>query len=220
MTLPLPSSHLRLRFRIIDLQISHAEKQEGKEAPSCGGSTCTMGARGNDGIWRGETVVGRFVEREIVAELVADRDGCAAIDSEGVSGGGGGGSGTRGRLNWGGAGGGKLWNVEVFELVECLKMQKGGAASSVAAWFLVAMVVVLVVEVHETTAVTCNPVALSPCMSAMTGSSQPSAECCSKLREQQPCFCGYMKNPMLKPYVDSPNAKKVAATCGIAAPRC
>ncbi|KAG8373753.1 hypothetical protein BUALT_Bualt11G0057800 [Buddleja alternifolia] len=98
-------------------------------------------------------------------------------------------------------------------------MKKGGAAS-VAAWFLVAMVVVLVAEVHETAAANCVPTELSPCLAAITGGSPPSPQCCSKLREQQPCFCGYSKNPALKPYVESPNAKKVAATCGVAFPRC
>ncbi|KAG8373752.1 hypothetical protein BUALT_Bualt11G0057700 [Buddleja alternifolia] len=98
-------------------------------------------------------------------------------------------------------------------------MKKGGAAS-VAAWLLVAMVVVLVAEVHETAAANCVPTELSPCLAAITGGSPPLPQCCSKLREQQPCFCGYHKNPALKPYVESPNAKKVAATCGVAVPKC
>ncbi|XP_011097163.1 non-specific lipid-transfer protein 2 [Sesamum indicum] len=96
-------------------------------------------------------------------------------------------------------------------------MKKGAAA----VWWVVAIVVVLAVaEVHETGAAPCNPVELSPCLAAISGSQPPSAECCSKLKEQVPCFCDYVKNPVFKPYVDSPNAKKVAATCGVAFPTC
>ncbi|XP_073017271.1 non-specific lipid-transfer protein 2-like [Primulina eburnea] len=96
-------------------------------------------------------------------------------------------------------------------------MKKG--FTGVAFWCLV-VAAVLLSEAHETAAVTCNPMELSPCMSAITGSSAPSSACCAKLKEQQPCFCQYMKNPMLRPYVDSPNAKKIAETCGVATPTC
>ncbi|KAG4168930.1 hypothetical protein ERO13_A12G054800v2 [Gossypium hirsutum] len=69
-------------------------------------------------------------------------------------------------------------------------------------------------------AVTCNPTELSPCLSAFTSSSPPSAACCSKLKAQKPCLCGYIKNPSLKQYVNSPNAKNVASTCGVTYPKC
>ncbi|KAL0461993.1 UNVERIFIED_CONTAM: Non-specific lipid-transfer protein 2 [Sesamum latifolium] len=97
-------------------------------------------------------------------------------------------------------------------------MKKGAAA----VWWVVAIVVVLAVaEVHEAAAAApCNPVELSPCLGAISGSQPPSEECCSKLKEQEPCFCDYIKNPIFKPYIDSPNAKKVAATCGVAFPKC
>ncbi|GFP85331.1 non-specific lipid-transfer protein 2 [Phtheirospermum japonicum] len=61
---------------------------------------------------------------------------------------------------------------------------------------------------------------LSPCLEAITGSQQPSAQCCAKLKEQVPCFCGYLNNPTLRPYIDSPNAKKVAGFVGVGAPKC
>ncbi|GFP85330.1 probable non-specific lipid-transfer protein akcs9 [Phtheirospermum japonicum] len=99
-------------------------------------------------------------------------------------------------------------------------MTNKGSSVSVAAWCLVAVVVLLVAEVQETGAVTCNPTELSPCLGAITGSGVPSAECCNKLREQVPCFCGYIRNPALKPYIDSPNAKRVAAACGVSIPSC
>ncbi|KAL2457631.1 Bifunctional inhibitor/lipid-transfer protein/seed storage 2S albumin superfamily protein [Forsythia ovata] len=76
-------------------------------------------------------------------------------------------------------------------------------------------VVVLLGELHVSEAVTCNPVELSPCLGAINSGGPPSAACCSKLREQQPCLCGYKKNPSLQPYVNSPNAKKVASSCDL-----
>ncbi|KAK9226752.1 hypothetical protein WN943_011800 [Citrus x changshan-huyou] len=47
-------------------------------------------------------------------------------------------------------------------------------------------------------AMTCNPLELSPCASAITGANAPSAICCSKLKEQRICLCQYMKDPNLR----------------------
>ncbi|XP_039035435.1 non-specific lipid-transfer protein 2-like [Hibiscus syriacus] len=69
-------------------------------------------------------------------------------------------------------------------------------------------------------AVTCNPQEFSPCMPAFTSPAAPTAACCSKLQEQEPCLCGYIKNPGLKPYVDTPNAKRVASDCKVPWPQC
>lgn len=69
-------------------------------------------------------------------------------------------------------------------------------------------------------AATCNPTELNPCMPAMTSGAAPSALCCSKMRQQQPCFCQYMKNPGLKQYVSSPNVKKIVTTCRVSMPKC
>ena len=87
---------------------------------------------------------------------------------------------------------------------------------------MVVMVVVLsTVELpHMAEAVTCDPMALSPCAGAISSSSPPSNECCQKLKEQKSCLCGYIKNPSLGPYVNSPGAKKVLSSCGIALPKC
>nr|GMD18508.1 Non-specific lipid-transfer protein 2 [Ipomoea batatas] len=76
-------------------------------------------------------------------------------------------------------------------------------------------------EVEVTEAVTCNPLQLSPCATAITSSNtSPSPVCCSKLKEQRPCLCKYMKDPRLQKFIASPNAKKVANTCGSPFPRC
>ncbi|KAI9113764.1 hypothetical protein K1719_015015 [Acacia pycnantha] len=85
-------------------------------------------------------------------------------------------------------------------------------ASTIVLCTLVLLVVVA--EVQVSMAVTCSPVQLSACVSAITSSTPPSQLCCSKIKEQKPCLCQYVKNPNLKKFVDSPNARKVASTCG------
>ncbi|PKI69941.1 hypothetical protein CRG98_009816 [Punica granatum] len=67
-------------------------------------------------------------------------------------------------------------------------------------------------------AVTCMASELAPCLPAITSPAAPTTECCTKLKEQQPCLCGYLKDPTLKMYWTSPNAKKVADACGIPYP--
>lgn len=97
-------------------------------------------------------------------------------------------------------------------------MKRGGVASFVG--LAVVMVVVLAAEVHKTAAADCDPLALSPCLPAITGSGNPTAECCNNLKEQVPCFCQYLKNPAFAPYINSPNAKKVVTACGVQPPTC
>ncbi|GKV16738.1 hypothetical protein SLE2022_188770 [Rubroshorea leprosula] len=92
--------------------------------------------------------------------------------------------------------------------------------SLVAVAVTLAVVLLVASESQRAEAVTCNPTELSPCLSAITSGSPPSDACCGKLREQKPCLCGYLKNPNLKPFVNSPNARKVANTCGVPYPQC
>ncbi|MCL7040861.1 hypothetical protein MKW94_020196 [Papaver nudicaule] len=76
-------------------------------------------------------------------------------------------------------------------------------------------------QIQVSVAVTCSPVQLAPCLGAiMSSSTPPSNACCSRLREQKPCLCGYMKDPTLKQYVNTPNGKKVANTCDVPLPNC
>ncbi|XP_019098721.1 PREDICTED: non-specific lipid-transfer protein 2-like, partial [Camelina sativa] len=42
---------------------------------------------------------------------------------------------------------------------------------------------------------TCVLADLLICKSAVTTESPPSKECCAKLKEQQSCFCDYLKDP-------------------------
>ncbi|CAK9150671.1 unnamed protein product [Ilex paraguariensis] len=97
-----------------------------------------------------------------------------------------------------------------------------GLKVSCFALCLVAVVVVVLVmgEARVAVAVTCTPTELSPCAEAIKSPKPPSAECCKKLKEQIPCLCGYIKDPNLKQYVNSPNAQKVAKSCGVKVPTC
>ncbi|CAA7051366.1 unnamed protein product [Microthlaspi erraticum] len=80
--------------------------------------------------------------------------------------------------------------------------------------------VLLVILTPAAEAVTCSPMQLSPCAAAITSSSPPSALCCAKLKEQKPCLCGYMRNPSLRRFVSSSNARKVSNRCKLPIPKC
>ncbi|MCL7033179.1 hypothetical protein MKW94_029769 [Papaver nudicaule] len=69
-------------------------------------------------------------------------------------------------------------------------------------------------------AANCQATELSPCLSAITSSAPPTPLCCTKLKQQEPCLCQYVKNPSLGQYVNSPNARKMAQTCHVAIPKC
>ncbi|KAK9048947.1 hypothetical protein SSX86_032084 [Deinandra increscens subsp. villosa] len=86
--------------------------------------------------------------------------------------------------------------------------------------FMCALVIVLLGNAQKTNAATCDPRDLLPCLGFLSSGAKPSLACCSKLKSQQPCFCGYVKNPSLGRYVNSPNVKKVASACGVSIPKC
>ncbi|GMN46388.1 hypothetical protein TIFTF001_015578 [Ficus carica] len=85
---------------------------------------------------------------------------------------------------------------------------------------LLCILVVLLAKSETSMAVTCSPIQLSACVSAITTSSPPTQLCCTKIKEQKPCLCQYLKNPNLKKFVDSPNARRVANTCKTPFPKC
>ncbi|XVF09548.1 hypothetical protein REPUB_Repub07fG0103700 [Reevesia pubescens] len=85
---------------------------------------------------------------------------------------------------------------------------------------LCALVVLLLAKAQVSMAVTCSPTQLSSCVSAITSSSPPSRLCCSKIKEQKPCLCQYLRNPNLKKFINTRNARKVATTCGTPFPKC
>ncbi|XP_065858832.1 non-specific lipid-transfer protein 2-like [Euphorbia lathyris] len=93
--------------------------------------------------------------------------------------------------------------------------------SALSLWVVLNLILlVLTDQVLVSNAVNCSPSELQPCLPALNSSAPPSSFCCSKLRQQKPCLCGYLKNPNLKKYVNSPGARRVAAACKVAIPSC
>ncbi|PHT56658.1 Non-specific lipid-transfer protein 2 [Capsicum baccatum] len=88
--------------------------------------------------------------------------------------------------------------------------------------FLAVMLVMVLVcnQMGASEAATCNASQLSPCLGALRSGSAPSQDCCARLKGQQSCLCGYMKDPNMKQYVNSPNARKVVGQCGVTLPNC
>ncbi|RAL50789.1 unnamed protein product [Cuscuta campestris] len=76
----------------------------------------------------------------------------------------------------------------------------------------------LVGQLRVTDAAQCTATELRPCLSAISSGQSPTPECCAKLKEQTPCLCGYRKDPQVGKYVNSPNARKVASSCGVSVP--
>ncbi|VVA99513.1 unnamed protein product [Arabis nemorensis] len=68
--------------------------------------------------------------------------------------------------------------------------------------------------------VACVPAELKICVPAAQAGTKPSSECCAKLKEQQSCLCGYIKDPSFSQYVTSGGAKKVLADFGVPVPKC
>ncbi|KAI3443329.1 AAI domain-containing protein [Psidium guajava] len=93
-------------------------------------------------------------------------------------------------------------------------------APRVALCALLAVLLLAEAGVSVEAAVACKPMELSSCVGAITSATPPTTLCCSKIREQKPCLCQYLRNPNLKKFVNSPNARKVASTCGTPFPKC
>uniref|UniRef100_A0A0E0M9G4 Bifunctional inhibitor/plant lipid transfer protein/seed storage helical domain-containing protein n=1 Tax=Oryza punctata TaxID=4537 RepID=A0A0E0M9G4_ORYPU len=68
----------------------------------------------------------------------------------------------------------------------------------------------------------CDPGKLSACAGPIFFGSSPSKSCCSNLRaqEKEGCFCSYASDPAYASYINSTNARKTIAACGIAFPSC
>ncbi|CAK8568293.1 unnamed protein product [Lathyrus sativus] len=82
------------------------------------------------------------------------------------------------------------------------------------------ILVVVMVEMFSVAEGGCNAIQLSPCLPAIRSNSAPSTTCCSRLNDQKSCLCGYLKNPILKPYVNSSSSRRVAEACGVGVPNC
>ncbi|PON77513.1 Bifunctional inhibitor/plant lipid transfer protein/seed storage helical domain containing protein [Parasponia andersonii] len=79
---------------------------------------------------------------------------------------------------------------------------------------------VLLSEAPTAEAVKCSPLELIRCLPAITRGIRPTKLCCTKLKQQKPCLCGFLKDPNFLQYAKSPNARKVAARCHVSYPKC
>ncbi|KAL3521349.1 hypothetical protein ACH5RR_019498 [Cinchona calisaya] len=75
-------------------------------------------------------------------------------------------------------------------------------------------------RIQETETVICYARALTPCLPAIENGSPPTELCCQKAREQEPCFCTFMKDPQFRKYFEGPNARKTVEACGLKWPNC
>ncbi|OEL33912.1 hypothetical protein BAE44_0005069 [Dichanthelium oligosanthes] len=82
------------------------------------------------------------------------------------------------------------------------------------------LVLVLAGVVGGASAASCDVSQLAPCAPALSSGAAPTSACCSSLKAQRSCFCQYAKNPAYARYINSPNAKKIIASCGLTVPRC
>ncbi|KAF6137319.1 hypothetical protein GIB67_036356 [Kingdonia uniflora] len=88
---------------------------------------------------------------------------------------------------------------------------------------VLALLVTLLVfanEVRVSTAVNCVIQDLIPCLNAVTTPAPPSALCCSKLIVQGSCFCQYLKNPLVKSFLNPSNVQKINSKCSFTPPTC
>ncbi|KAH7658428.1 Bifunctional inhibitor/lipid-transfer protein/seed storage 2S albumin protein [Dioscorea alata] len=93
--------------------------------------------------------------------------------------------------------------------------------SSLFVLSFISMVLLLLLQSSTVMSVDCNVLELISCTGPIsTGETTPDSVCCSKLKEHEPCFCQYKNNPFYSSYVNSPNATKVAETCGVSFPSC
>ncbi|KVI12021.1 Bifunctional inhibitor/plant lipid transfer protein/seed storage helical domain-containing protein [Cynara cardunculus var. scolymus] len=65
----------------------------------------------------------------------------------------------------------------------------------VASGILLAVVLLFAVEMQVAKTATCDlKLILGACNESLTEGAVPSEECCSILKDQQPCICGYKEN--------------------------
>uniref|UniRef100_A0A2P2KVB0 Non-specific lipid-transfer protein 2 n=1 Tax=Rhizophora mucronata TaxID=61149 RepID=A0A2P2KVB0_RHIMU len=109
-------------------------------------------------------------------------------------------------------------------LVRKKKKQKGKKERNkmkVSGFAVYMMLVMVLIEARVSQAATCNPsLLMRPCLEAFSSPTPPSSLCCSRLNEQKPCYCGYLKDPNFSGYVSSPGGKRVVAACKVPLPKC
>ncbi|XP_074369761.1 non-specific lipid-transfer protein 2-like [Apium graveolens] len=92
-------------------------------------------------------------------------------------------------------------------------------ASGIITIFIVLAMVM--VEVEVAAEVVCDVNSLHACLPVIKDPSlHPTTECCTNLKNQQPCFCIFLKDPKFQAYFDSPGATKLGSACAVHAPVC
>ncbi|WZY79014.1 non-specific lipid-transfer protein 2-like [Brassica napus] len=66
----------------------------------------------------------------------------------------------------------------------------------------------------------CTTIDITECVPAIIFGAQLSPDCCQNLKVQQPCYCGFINNAGLRPYITSPQGHAALASCGIPFPVC
>nr|CDG03100.1 LTP (lipid transfer protein) [Coffea canephora] len=87
-------------------------------------------------------------------------------------------------------------------------------------WCLVALLLVGLGQIQEAEAAGCNAQALSPCLPSIINGTPPSKQCCTNAKEQEPCFCNFIKDPAYGKIIKNPNTKKTLEACGLKWPTC
>ncbi|CAF2143808.1 unnamed protein product [Brassica rapa] len=64
----------------------------------------------------------------------------------------------------------------------------------------------------------CTTIDITECVPAIIFGAQLSPDCCQNLKVQQPCYCGFINNAGLRPYITSPQGHAALASCGIPFP--
>ncbi|KAH0760643.1 hypothetical protein KY290_016716 [Solanum tuberosum] len=97
-------------------------------------------------------------------------------------------------------------------------------ATSFVAIFLVGTMALFLGEFLVTAQVRRNVMELRSCTPAISSPTPPppppTLKCCAKLKEQEPCFCDFLKNSLAKPYVNSTRAREVLEICRVPFPQC
>uniref|UniRef100_A0A0E0M9G3 Bifunctional inhibitor/plant lipid transfer protein/seed storage helical domain-containing protein n=1 Tax=Oryza punctata TaxID=4537 RepID=A0A0E0M9G3_ORYPU len=93
-------------------------------------------------------------------------------------------------------------------------------AAAMELLLLVAVAVAVVAAQTTPPPPQCDPGLLAPCAGPIFFGTTPSDSCCSNLRAQQGCFCNYASDPAYASYINSTNARKTIAACGIPFPSC
>ncbi|ERN17259.1 hypothetical protein AMTRI_Chr12g235180 [Amborella trichopoda] len=66
----------------------------------------------------------------------------------------------------------------------------------------------------------CDVSTLTPCGRAFYYSQPPTATCCSRLQDQKPCYCQYLKDPRYSGFINSRKGKSILDACKVSIPKC